>query len=787
MINNYIKTTLRFLRRNKLFAGINILGLSIALAASFIILLFIINELSYNTGFKNRDQIYRVVNYYVDFKNTKSGTPYVMAEAIKDDIPQIKYAVRARNMRGFRVKLNDEFIPILAVATDSEIFKIFDIPITGQKENVLDDLNSIVISQKLAQKFFPDEDPVGKELIALANGKEEVFTVKGVFEDIPVNSTFRADCFVNSKWTIAPMNEAFRADDTETNWHRNFWDTWILLDENADQASLEESFRRLESKVYGDKVPYNFSVQNLSDVYLRSEDIENSGMQGSIKNIRIFSAIAFLIVLVAAFNYIILSTAVSTGRTKEIGIRKSIGASAKSVRKQLLNESVLLALLVLPIALVLARLGKPYAEELFQTKLLIINSNIIIYILVYLILTLIIGVASGLYTSYYLSRLNVISILKSSFQTGRRKSSVRSALIVVQLMIFCSFVSGTLIIRSQYKYAIGKDLGYQNKNILLFNLGRGFSNYTAFINNIQAYPDVVSAGGALHNLPMLDAMTTMHEHFQDKSQLVKVERMAVDYNFIETMGLTILEGRSFSRKYGNDLNGSCILNETAVKTLGIEDPVGKKLWSKTIIGVVKDFNLHSIHNDIPPISIDLTDRYIHQVAINYNAGSLENLLPLIEEEWKKVAPERPFSYRTIEELIESIYTEEKNLSVIVSIFALFSLLIASLGLFGLTLYIAKTQTKEIGLKKAFGSSQGTIILSFIKKNFVMVVVATFLSIPVTIVVMNHWLSSFSYKTNIDWWVFAVALVIAMIVVLLTVLYHSYRASRINPVEALRYE
>ncbi|MDX1285928.1 MAG: FtsX-like permease family protein, partial [Draconibacterium sp.] len=573
-----------------------------------------------------------------------------------------------------------------------------------------------------------------------------------------VNSTFRAECFISSKWTIAPINQTFKAEDTETNWHRNFWNTWILLDENTDMASLDEGFRSLESKVYGEKVPYNFSVQNLSDIYLRSENIMNSGLQGSVKNIRIFSAIAFLIVLVAAFNYIILSTAVSTGRAKEIGIRKSSGASTKSIRKQLLNESVILALLVLPIALALAGIGKPYAEDLFQTKLLIINSNIVIYIIVYLALTLLIGVASGLYTSSYLSRLSVISILKNSIQTGRRKSSVRFALIVIQLIIFCSFVSGTLIIRSQYKYALQKDMGYHKEDILFFNMGRGFKNYTAFINNIKAYPNVVSAGGTMHPLPMGGSTSWMQPHFQDQSKKVRVEALSVDYDFVETMGFTLLEGRSFSKEFGSDLKNSGLINETAIEALGIEDPIGKQMSGKTIIGVVKDFNLHSIHTDIPPMMITMTDRYIHNVAIRYESGNLANLLPLLEAEWGKVAPGRTLNYYTIEELVEGIYKDEKNLSVIISIFALFSLLIAAFGLFGLTLYMAKSQTKEIGVKKVFGSSEKTIVISFLKKNFVIVVVATILSIPVTILIMNRWLSSFSYKTNIAWWIFVVAFV-----------------------------
>jgi putative ABC transport system permease protein len=788
MFKNYLKTTLRFLKRNKLFVGINVLGLSLALAVSFIILLYIINEISYNRGYENRKQVYRVVNHYLEFKNIMSGTPYVLASALKDEFPQVEHAAKARFMRGFSLKLNEEFIPVQqAVATDSEIFDIFSLSLTGSKNDMLDESNSLVLSQKQAEKFFPGQDPIGKEIIGLANGKEQVFIVKGVFEDIPVNSTFKADCFINSRWTLEPINQSFGATNADVNWDFDFWTTWIKLAPGVNPSSLDQQFRELELKNMGEKPPKKYALQNLSDVYLRSADIANSGIQGNIKNIRIFSAIAFLIILVAAFNYIILSTAVSVGRAKEIGIRKVTGAGVGSIKNQLLIESVFLAISVLPFAVLLAFLGKPYAEKLFQTKLHIIDSNILVYVLLFILLTIVIGFASGFYTSSYLSKLNVMDIIKNTTVSGRKKSVVRFSLIILQLVIFCSFISGTLIIRSQYNYALKKDLGYQNTNILLFDLGRGYNEYRSFIDEVKKLPNVTMAGGAMDGLPMLGSMSMMIPHFEDQSQKVKVEGMAVDYNFAEAMGLKIIAGRSFSEEFGSDLTGAAILNETAVKDLGIEDPVGKQVAGKTIIGIVQDFNLHSIHTDIPPIKIEMTDKYVHQVVINYIPGSLDNLLPLLESKWKEMAPDRPFRYRTIEDLIESIYSSEKNLSVIISISAILSLLIAAFGLFGLTLFVTQTRTKEIGIKKVFGSGEKRIITSFLKENFILVVIASVLSIPVTFYFLNSWLSNFSYRVSINYWFFVIAFALASVVVLLTVLFHSYKASRINPVEAMQYE
>lgn len=791
MFKNYLKSALRFIRHNKVFAGINLMGLSIALAASFIMLLYVINELSYDRSHKNSKRVYRVLNYYVDFKNTQSGTPYVLASALKQEFPQIEKAATVRYMRGLRLKTKDNtvFTAGDAIATNSDIFDIFTLPLVGgvSGSNLLDDENSIVFSRSFAEKVFPGQDPIGKEIIGVVNNIDQVFMVKGVFEDLPENSTFRTQCLVNSKWTLDPINKSFKITNADVNYTMNFWITWVLLSKEADVKTLESQFRAFEVKNISEKPQYQYSLQNLSDVYLGSANVANPGITGNKSNVKLFSAIAFLIVLVAAINYIILSTAVSTGRRLEIGIRKTFGAINMSIKNQLLIESVLLALIVLPISLILMKLALPIAGKLFQTRLNIISSNIGVYISVYVALTIIIGFVSGLYTSSYLSGLKVMDILKSSVYSGKRKQYLRSALIVLQLVIFCSFVSGTLIIRSQYKYALNKDPGYYNKDILVIDLGRDFKGYSSYINSIKTNPNVIMAGGVMDELPMQGSMSSMYPHSQDKTLKVKVEGMAVDYNFINTMGINILQGREFSQEFGSDLKQASMLNETAVKQLGITDPLGKQIYGSTIIGIVKDFNLHSIHSDIPPLSIHMTDIYIQQVAVHYKTGTLKAILPMLEAEWKKAAPDRPFRYITIEDLIRNIYSSERNLSTIVSIFALFTLLIAAFGLFGLTLFVSRSRTKEIGIRKAFGSSGQSIVISFLRNNLILVIIAAILSVPVTLYFMTKWLNNFAFKVQISWLVFAISFGVAAVVVLCTVSVHSYKASRINPVKALRYE
>ena len=790
MFKNYLITALRFLKQNKVFAGINAFGLSIALAASFIILLYVINELSYDHFHKNRQQVYRVLNYYVNFKNTQSGTSYILAKTMKDEFPQVEKSVNTRYVRGLKLKLGQEYIVVNeAIATSDQVFDIFTIPLVegSQGSGMLADQNSIVISRELANKFFPGESATGKKMTGNINNMEQVFTVTGVFEDMPVNSTLRAKCLIHSKWTIDEINRAFNITNAEASWNHDFWITYVMLSSKTKAYELDQKLRGLETKYLGDKPDKKYSLQNLSDVYLYSEEVANTGIKGSIKNIRLFSAIAFLILLVAAVNYIILSTAVSTGRLKEIGIRKTNGADSYNLKKQLMGESVMLALMVLPIAVLFMWLALPYAGKLFQTKLQIMGSNVGVYALVYLVLTLFVGIVSGIYTSSFLSRMKVMDILKNSSTSGRGKQALRSSLIVVQLVIFCSFVAGALIIRSQYQYSLKRDPGHLNSNILLIDLGRNFKGYSAYINSIKSNSNVIGAAGAMEGLPMMGSMTMMAPHFQDKTQQVKIEGMAVDYNFLKTMGISIIAGREFSDEFGSDLKQSCLLNETAVRQLGLTEPVGKQVMGKNIIGLVKDFNLYAIRSDIPPLMITMTDKYINQVAVNYKTGSLAGILPFLEAEWKKVAPERPFRYSTIEELIERLYATDKNLSTIVTIFALFTLLIAAFGLFGLTLFTARSRTKEIGIRKVFGSSEKIIIYSFLRTNTLLVVIASILSVPLTLYFMTDWLNGFAYHTSIRWSVFVVAFVVASVVVLFTVFYHSWKASRVNPVEALRHE
>ncbi|TVQ18453.1 MAG: ABC transporter permease [Bacteroidetes bacterium] len=792
MLKHNLITALKFLRKNKVFAVINLLGLSIALAVSFIIILYVVNEFSYNRYHENRNNVYRVLNHYVDFNQIQTGTPYILAQTLKDEFPQVKEAVNTRRLRGFSIKSNDEFVGVRnAVGTSSGVFDIFTLPLISSMgtEGLLDNKYSICLSQSLAMMLFEDGDAVGKELTAIINNEEQILRITAVFKDIPENSSLRADCIVNGFWNIAPINATFEEDNAERNWARNFWDTWILLDEKTSSHDIENQFRDFEAKYHTPQsLKVNYSLQNLSDVYLNSDQIGSHLPKGNKKDIMIFLTLAFLIVVVAAINYIILSTAVSVSRTKEIGIRKTNGAKPGELRMQLLVESLMLTLMVLPIAVYLMLLGLPYAAELFQKEIHIIKGNIVYYALAYLVLTLFIGLASGLYTSTWLSKQNVLKVLKSPVVYGKNKSFFRAFLIILQLVIFCFFVSGTLIINAQYRFAMNKKPGFNNENVLFLNIGEDFKYYKPLLEEIRSNPNVISAAGALETLPITGKGMIVVPHTEDENNMVTVIMTEQDFDFLQTMGISLSKGRYFSESYGTDLQSACIINEAAVKQLGISQPLGHEIIEGyKVVGVVKDFYFESIHSEVQPLMILIDDEFNEQIAINYYPENLGFLLSQLEKSWGIFAPDIPFRYSLVEDLTSQLYKKEKSLIATASVSAVFTLIIAVMGLFGLTLFMARHRTKEIGIKKAMGSSALQIIYSFIRINILYVIIAMVVSTPVTLFVMEQWLRGYAERIEIGWWVFALTFAIASVVVVLTVLVHAFRAARVNPVESLRYE
>ncbi len=786
---NYLKTALKFIKRNKFFAGINIIGLSIALAASFVMLLYIVNEFSFDSMHKNRDDVYRIVKLYPEFNEKGSGTSFRAAEDLKVYFPQIEKATNGRIMRRFAVKINGSWVRQRAMETSAELFDIFTIPIISQNtatENLLKSPNDIILSRKLAKLAFNDENPLGKQLEVSFEGSEKQFNVVAVTEDLPENSTIKAACFIQNSWTLKGLDEILKP--FASSYRIPFWTTWIKTSKGSNIDDLSNNLSSFLLTHNVDTSLFQYGLQNLKDYHLHSENIDNSGAVGSLNRLKVMIVIMLLILIVATFNYISLSTAISTGRAKEIGIRKTTGASISVIRTQLLSESVFISLIALPIAIFMMYAAMPYVNELFKIKLTYIGSNKIIYALFFVSLTIIIGLLSGFYSVYYLSKLNPVEILSKKLFVGQKKNILRSSLIVFQIIVFFVFVSSAFIVNLQYKFAMNKDLGYRTSNVLFLNLPDDEEmKYSLLLEQVGKIPNVISAGCSMDALPMIGGSSSTYNHFVDKDKEVELEALDVNYNYLQTLGIKLKEGRYFSKEFSGDLNNSIILNQKAVKALGITDPIGKQLDSMTIIGVTEDFILHSIHKPVPPMTIELTEDFIMQMAIHYEEGQLNNLLPILEKEWAKIYKDIPMQYSTSADINKDIYANEQDFLTIITAGALFTIFLAVLGLLGISLYIGKSRTKEIGIRRVVGSSRGNIILMLLKSSVYQVVAASILAIPISYFIMQEWLNNYAFSVKINFWYFVITTFISLVVVIFTVIGQAYRAANRNPVEALRYE
>jgi len=791
MLTHYFKTAIRNIARNKIFSIINIVGLTIGLASSFLILLYVLNETGYDKYHKKRNQIYRVITEYIDSWE-QPGTACILAPTMKSDFPEIEFIARINTIIT-SLKKGEEYINERYFRTaDNDIFEIFTLPfLKGNPKTALADPFSVVISESMADKYFENQDPLGKVLTIMAMDEEIQLTVTGVMKDIPENSTYKADFIGTTELAIKYWGKRFNNKNFTVDWSATYFgQTYILLPKNCKASELEQKFSGFEKKYLPEGFRMKFHLQPLTDVYLKSSHfMNNRGAIGNIKNVYIFSFIGLFILIIACINYIILSTARSATRSKEIGIRKVIGAGRKNLAKQILGESVIVSFISLPIALLLVHLLLPTVNQLFNKELIINYTQNWQFIIGFIFVTLFVGLISGSYIAFYLSSFRPVEVLKSKINTGITKSVYRRILITVQLIIFIVLILGTGIIFRQIHYANNKDMGFNKEGIVIiyYDDDEFRRRYESFKNEVAKNPNIINVSGAMFSPPYNGGMEWDVPGVDDPSQVTKVEGLAVDFNYIETYEFKLKEGRSFSREFPSD-SSAIILNETAVKELGLVDPVGKKINNRTIIGVIKDFHLHSFHMEIKPMIIDIMRlKYAREVVVRIHPGKISETISFLEDKWEEFAPDSPFEYSFFDDALEQLYREEQIFGKIISIFTFLAIFIASLGLFGLSLFIAEQRTKEIGIRKVFGSSVSRIFKLISKEFILMVLIANLIASPIAYYFMNKWLENFAYRTKIEIWLYIVAVALSMFIVLITMSFQTLKAAYTNPAESLRYE
>ena len=809
MLKSYITIALRNLVKNKIYSFINIAGLAIGITCCFLILAHVQDELSYDKFHKDAKNIYRVAlkRLYPTHTTFYAIIPHSFASVMADDYPEVEQAVRLfsnQNTNLFRyeddkgeIHLYEENQFMLA---DSNFFNIFTVPIIkGDKYTALHGANNIVITEEIAKKYFGDTNPIGK----IITTNQTDFKITAVCENIPENSHFDFD-MIAGLGTFPFFNTL------------NFTGfsayTYLKLKDNSNPALLEEKFPDMVLKYAAPQIEqsmdiaykqyqanghgYQYFLQNLTDIHLQSNMEAEMKVNGSLSQVYIFISISIFILLLACINFMNLATARSAERAKEVGVRKALGSLKKQLIAQFLTESVIISLLSLVLALVMISFVLPYFNNLAGKSINIDYSNINI-IGGLILFSILVGLLAGIYPAFIISSFNTISVIKGQLKSGGKGTILRNGLVVFQFFISIILITGTLIVYKQMHYMQTTDLGYEKENIVVIegigNLGNKLETFKNELNKISGVSNVAFSS-AMPGQPFFFGSSFIPE---ENSEALVTKTMVMDEDFQETMGIEVIEGRGFDKAF-ND-SASIILNEAAVKALGINNPIGSKITSRnnnpvnnvtyTIIGITKDFHFQSLKESISPLVIvsPAGQNNFGFLAVRINGTKLQNTLISIENLWKEFVRETPFKHSFFEENMKAQYISDRRFGEVFMVFASLAIIIACVGLFGLAAYTASLKTKEIGVRKVLGASIAGIILMLTGKFTKLVIIAFIMAIPITYYLMDWWLSSFAYKTEMGIFPFLVAGLSALGIAIFTVSYQSIKAAIVNPVKSLKSE
>jgi putative ABC transport system permease protein len=806
MFNNLIKHSLRSFKRQRAYIIINVLGLSIGIACSLLIALFIINELSYDKFNTKRDRIFRViVNGKIGGQEiTWAASPAIMGPTLPHEFPEVEDFLRMNGTGGTIVEYNKQaFIENKIIQADSSFFNFFSIPVLkGDPKNLLNAPRKVVLSELTAKKIFGNQNPVGK---MLKIGSDSImFTVSGVMADIPGNSHFEAD-MLTSFMTNPGSNDR--------NWLNDSYSTYLLLKPNSSSLTVDGKFNDLIVKYVGPEIQkymgmtikeflahgnkYRFFLQNLTDIHLDTSIQQFFKAPSDPKYLKIFGSIAILIVLIAAINFMNLSTAQASRRAKEVGIKKIAGSTRWILITQFLSESFMLTFISLVFALIFIKVSLPYFNNLLRTNLEL-NLIAIWYTIPMLILfSMLVGFLAGSYPAFFLSSFNPYEVLKGSVKNSMKNGRLRRILVVFQFAVSILLIVGTMVMFRQIKYMLNKDVGFNKEQIVVISRVEALGKRVrSFKESVKGIPGVVKIAIS-NSVPGKGQPNRGYMMEGRKDETLLMNTNWIDYDYLETYGMTLVSGRSFKESYVTDQQ-ACLLNESAVKNFSIgdlektriiePDPSGPTYMP--VIGVVKNFNYESLRNPIQPYIFQLrnTDELswgyisVKILAVNYSKTISE-----IEKVWKEYTVNSPLEYYFIDEDFEKMYYEERQDSRMAVIFSILAIFIASLGLFGLTSYTVEQRTKEIGVRKAMGSSIAGIYIEISKEIIILVSISALIAWPVIYYYAGKWLENFYYKINLGVFSFVAGLTLALGIAIITISYRVLRAAGVNPAQSLKYE
>ncbi len=808
MLQNFFKVALRNMSKHFGFSFINIAGLALGLTACLLIGLFVWDEYQYDKNIPDGDRIYRVYNEHTNEDGTddRAVAPPMFKTTLQKDFPEVEQAARVMMLPENKILFESgskRLYEESGYLVDSNFLDVFALPFKyGTAANALVDPGYIVLSEEMAQKFFGQENPVGKQIIM----NKTPMLVNGVFKKDP---TFH----LQFNYLVQIATAGIPAERMQSWGWQQFYN-YVKLKKGADVNALEAKFQAVvmqKTKAFNpnDKGSNKAHFQPLMDIHLYSANFKfDQAQRGNIMYVRALSLIAIFILLIACFNFINLATAKSMQRAKEVGVRKTIGAERKQLMVHFVGETVLLAFISILISIGLALLILPWLNEFTGKHISSMLFAQPITILLFILLTLLVGIGAGFYPALVLSGFKPVKVLKGSFTGNEQPGKIpwlRHGLVVVQFALSVLLIISAIVVFKQVDYLHNKDLGFNKDQIMFFPM-RGdnmFKNNEAFKNDLLQSPGVasVSIGYGFPGDAVAgdDIIVNNKGHDQEQSAV----QLLVDYDYIKTLGLQMVAGRAFSKDMKTDIDNAFIINERAVQQLGFGTPqkaLGQILkwhvWNDKnkdslkigkVIGVVKDFHYKSLYDKVETTVLQIFPDAYWKVAVKMKAGNIGNTVNYIKKVWNKYSPEFPIEYKFLDNNFEEMYRSEDKLRTLLLIFTSIAVFVGCLGLFGLAAYTAERRRKEVGIRKVLGATtQGVVML--LSKDFIkLVIISLVIASPIAYYFMQRWLQDFAYRISIGWPVFAIAAIAAVSIAFITVSFQAIKAAIANPVKSLRTE
>ncbi len=808
MLKSFIISVARNMKKRGGYLLLNIGGLAIGLTSFLFISLYVIHELSYDRFNKNYSNIYRVkiVGRMAGSTLDQAVTAPPMAQAMIKDYPEILEATRIRRMGDWLIRYGDKkFNEDGMLFADSTFFNVFDFRLLkGDPQTALVRPRSLILTQEYARKYFGNEDPMGKRMNVESD--TVFYTVTGVVRDVPDNSHIKFDM-------LASMS-TYPGQANNQGWVNHYMYTYIVVKDGTEQTTLENKLQQMIITYVGPQLKeilgltiedfrnagndFRYVLEPLKDIHLKGATQYNLEPQGSLTTVYIFAVIAILILVVAIINYVNLATAKSAGRAKEVGVRKVSGANKSGLISQFLTESFIIVAFSTLIALALVYILSPSFNQLIGKQLSLGLINNLPGILSLAGLVIFVGITSGFYPAFILASYNPVEVLKGTMSPGSMSKRLRGMLVVFQFTVSIIIIIGSIVVYKQLNFMTKKDLGFNKENLIIIKRADAFwRQMGAFRNQLLEIPGVENAG---YSRAVPGTEFNNNGFFKDndpEKNTYLIYQTAVSFDFPEALGARLAEGRFFSKEYGTD-SSAVLINEAAVKSLGLKDPVGKYILQPRgpqqfqrlkIIGVMKDFNIESMHKAIPPVCFTVNgpgggDQF---ATVRLTGKDMPGTIRAIEQVWQKFAPDMPFQYDFFTDRWENLYSSEIKTGRIFIIFSLLAIFIACIGLIGLVTFITNKRTKEIGIRKTYGATE-SIILSILSKEVIyLILISSLIAYPVAYFGSGYWLEGFASQISVSPVIYIAATLITLLIGWLAISYQTIKAANYNPAEALRIE